>query len=82
MHADLTSSLNNSGQDDTDGTVTPTFDKQIKKYSDVSFRSETNSGKLFEDDRCQSNLSLTESEYYTAKSGFTTDSNMSSSNRK
>jgi hypothetical protein len=82
MQADLTISLNNSGQDDTDGTMTPTLNKKIKKYSDASIQSDSSAGNFEENDKCHSNLSLTESEYFTAKSGFTTDSNMSSSNQK
>ena len=76
---DLTSSLNNSGQDDTDGTVTPTLNKRMKKYSDLSLISDTSSTRFTgETDKDQSNVSLTESEYFTARSGFTTDSNSSS----
>ncbi len=85
MHADLTSSINNSGHDDTDGTVTPTLNvKKYKKYSDTSIQSDASSGtRMVESfDKEPSNISLTESEYYTARSGFTTDSNASPSNRK
>ncbi len=79
MQADLTSSIN-SGPDDTDGTVTPTISKRLKKYSDLSLISDESSGSptrfMSELEKEQS----TESEYFTAKSGFTTDSNASSNN--
>lgn len=81
LYADLTSSINNSAPDtETDGTITPTPTKRIKKFSDVSDASSGERTKTFFRDMDKNDsLSLTESEYFTAQSGFTTDSINSSS---
>ena len=61
--------------------MTPILTKSLKKHSDESIDYDAFSDIKFEDndDKRQSN---SDSEYYTAKSVFTTESNTSSSNQK
>lgn len=84
MPLDMTSSLNNSATE-TDGTITPTPAKRLKKYSGMSSISDASSGAMEQSKELTEALqrhettSLTESEYYTAQSEFTNPSNASSS---
>ena len=80
LYADLTSSLNNSAHDtETDGTVTPIPSKKFKNYSDLSDESSSNLNEKFRQLDKNESVSLTESEYFSAHSGFGTDSINSSS---
>ena len=82
FYADLTSSINNSAPDtETDGTVTPIHSRKFKVYSDQSDDSNSNlnlnefRSALNKDD----STSLTESEYFSARSFLENDSTNSSS---
>lgn len=76
-------SFNNAGlYTDTPGTLTPTLTKKETNISDLSLvlQSEIDENKkFFKELQEKETTSLTESEYYTAQSGFTTDSAASSS---
>lgn len=85
----MVSTLNSQADTETAGTITPppppSLTKKSTNYSDMSLVLDENQyieeqKKFFKDlEQKYESTSLTESEYFTAHSGFTTDSTASSS---